>query len=149
MQSACKNSTFVEENTSVSGLQILKKYSCLWHTHLSASQRPDLYIVNLMWTPKDESATIKINGMQKKKQKREISLSYSSFFFKNLFRIKIFFLCVAGRCDDVMKIVMQRLGYRVPKYQKYGVIMLHFFFFFFFRRVKKRSRCLVVVFVAI
>ena len=51
-------------NQSVSFIsQILKKYSCLWHTHLPPQQRPDLFIVNLMWTPKDDAAVVKINGL--------------------------------------------------------------------------------------
>jgi len=31
--------------------------------HKPPSQRPRLYIVNLQWTPKDDVATLKINGM--------------------------------------------------------------------------------------
>ena len=37
-------------------LQVLKSYKCLW------PKSPQLIIVNLMWTPKDKSATLKING---------------------------------------------------------------------------------------
>ena len=42
--------------------QILKSYSCLWLMDRSRNQRPDLVIVNLQWTPKDDSAILKIHG---------------------------------------------------------------------------------------
>lgn len=43
-------------------VQILKRYACLWCMDRAKHKRPKLVIVNLQWTPKDESATIKING---------------------------------------------------------------------------------------
>lgn len=47
-------------------------------------KRPNLYIINLQWTPKDDFANVKING----------------------------------KCDGVMRKVMDMLGLSVPKYQK-------------------------------
>ncbi|KAJ8318155.1 hypothetical protein KUTeg_003246 [Tegillarca granosa] len=65
-------------------LKILKKYSCLWCMDRRLKQRPDLYIVNLQWTPKDEVATLKING----------------------------------RCDAVLKRVMEILEISIPVYRR-------------------------------
>ncbi|XP_055074521.2 NAD-dependent protein deacetylase sirtuin-7 [Misgurnus anguillicaudatus] len=67
-----------------SSLKVLKKYSCLWCMNRPANKRPQLYIVNLQWTPKDNLATLKIHG----------------------------------KCDTVMRLLMEELGLEIPVYNR-------------------------------
>lgn len=67
-----------------SSLKVLKRYPWLWQMDKPVKKRPNLYIVNLQWTPKDDCANIKIHG----------------------------------RCDIVMKTVMDFLGISVGKYDR-------------------------------
>jgi NAD-dependent deacetylase sirtuin 7 len=64
----------------------LKKYPWLWQMDRPVSKRPQLYIVNLQWTPKDENAVLKINGKCDKVMK--IVMSHLGINIPNYNRIK-------------------------------------------------------------
>eukprot|EP00795_Rhopilema_esculentum_P006111 gene6111-11501_t len=61
-----------------SSLKVLKSYRGLWGMNRVKLKRPDLYIVNLQWTPKDNLASLKIHGKVDEVMKLVMSqLSYS------------------------------------------------------------------------
>lgn len=45
-----------------SSLKVLRRYPRLWRMRSAPAARPELYIVNLQWTPKDAVAALKINA---------------------------------------------------------------------------------------
>lgn len=79
-------------------------------------KRPKLYIVNLQWTPKDENATLKINGMITKTLLK-VSLSIYMKLLTEL-DINIEISIFTGRCDDVMRRVFDILRIPIPVYNR-------------------------------
>ena len=94
---------------------MLKKYSCLWGMHRPITERPRLIVVNLMWTPKDEVAVLKINGQT---HFQSILPRFSPAFSHSV-EVLLFLFLFTGKCDDVMRLVMSQLRLTPQPYSRY------------------------------